>query len=142
MVACVNTSTQTDIGTGFDPGNGTGHRVARIPLHQDSTTPYYQDTVKDTCVCVGKHDFERMALCVCHFSNLREWTNLLTNVTSSAKTLYIVFNFKVVYCEMQFGSPKHFACDMYVAYVMCLFALHATADICALTLATWAHPIN
>ena len=67
---------------------------------------------------------------------LREWTNLLSNVTSSAKTLYIVFNFKVVYCEMQFGSPKHFACDMYVAYVMCLFVLHATADICALTLAT------
>ena len=27
---------------------------------------------------------------------------------------------------------------MYFACVMCLFVLHATADICAWTLATWA----
>ena len=31
---------------------------------------------------------------------------------------------------------------MYVAYVMCLFVLHATADICAWNLATWAHLIR
>ena len=31
---------------------------------------------------------------------------------------------------------------MYFACVMCLFVLHATADICAWTLATWAHPIR
>ena len=37
-------------------------------------------------------------------------------------------------------DKKNFACDMDVAYVICLFVLRATNDICPLTLAIWAHP--
>ena len=53
---------------------------------------------------------------VIHFSNLREWTNLLTNVTSSAETLYIVFNFMVCILRNEIWIAKKFR----LRYVSCI----------------------
>ena len=67
-------------------------RCSRIPL----------------CVCVGKHDFERMALCVCHFSNLRQWTKTCQNRSFYAMTFKRYFYFKVVQCNAMCEYPYRY----------------------------------
>ena len=96
------------------------HSVANIRFIADFVCP--------------KTRLKRMPYGSCHFSNLREQALALNRchfLQSHSTWFFETLRQYIVKCHLD--DKKNFACDMYVAYVMCLFVLHATADICAMT---------
>ena len=105
------------------------HSVANIRFIADFVCP--------------KTRLKRMPYGSCNFSNLREQAlaqNRCHFLQSHSTWFFETLRQYIVKCHLD--DKKKFACNMYFACVMCLFVLHAPADICVWTLATWAHPVN